>query len=957
MGKDMLKTNANEKTNANVDWDRTIANANARANHVAGRFTDAERHKFCFDNENAALVYDLTTPGKKHVEGLYNAAGKPYFENTMDAYIVDAAGRTFSAAASPVNGRMNSNRIGYYYYDFRFRDQGFADPAAAGSEEGCYDILQNSPGWSGNDVTDLSATREGIAFTVEDSMDPHVFTAVDFSADTYDTVKITIRAEVSTVAYLYIIAGGHNEFNQLQITNFKFVAGKWMTLYVPLSPVPDFAGSVRGFRIDCGIEAGERVEVKEIKAIRRCEAVPFAFEQVFHTYPDKMHEVIRAVATGGYDNGGRLESRIVIPAANVQAVLLKNAAGEANDPDGFDFSTAEFAAFDIKGAGVFGIILPALGGNGDLRVERTGGNYVITRGLDIPGRIRQGDDLYFGHRLYTSEAHDFDGIRKEAYFERNPLTDVTVAGDIDDARYEGYDALAGCYTFSVKAIEFYPAFYFAPDKHFRLDISMRGDGVAERSVDIKTAENAATRRGRLECAAMLDDAGRLLPVPLEVGKNFDGENEEPLYFPEKGTGAAAYGEVYVPVVVGENECKRFTMLHLYQKWGNYPLKQLSFIAFHIPYYHLSVGVTETNCITPYFVFGKDGWMLPDFRANSAPFWPDGVQHTSVGRLIFLQYKDAAGNRCKTESQRARIASHGPVYADVNMEYLSDDGKIKTEYRHVEMAQTDENRTFYAIRLEVLDDVHIKDFRNDFAFFSFDSYTVAFAKAGYNDEGGRQVNEDVRRTERIVRLGGEFPYFDYFGGNVTDSVNFGLIVRNSDIRIGGRKFDGGFVVRDRFDGSQNHCALSLDLGDVTLRKGDVLTLELILMPWGYSTSTDDVNVRRVREDSCIDPYKLTVIDGTPYADRFIPSVRAQNGRAAFRLSGGRSTAAVRVYGFDSYAAPEVRFKADGKDADIRLAGVNGYDGYQVNRDTDGTYSFSFNVNMDNAREYEISVEQR
>ena len=70
MGKDMLKTNANEKTNANVDWDRTIANANARANHVAGRFTDAERHKFCFDNENAALVYDLTTPGKKHVEGL-----------------------------------------------------------------------------------------------------------------------------------------------------------------------------------------------------------------------------------------------------------------------------------------------------------------------------------------------------------------------------------------------------------------------------------------------------------------------------------------------------------------------------------------------------------------------------------------------------------------------------------------------------------------------------------------------------------------------------------------------------------------------------------------------------------------------------------------------------------------------------------------------------------------------
>ncbi|MBP5730701.1 MAG: hypothetical protein J6X19_05805, partial [Clostridia bacterium] len=277
--------------------------------------------------------------------------------------------------------------------------------------------------------------------------------------------------------------------------------------------------------------------------------------------------------------------------------------------------TDTYAAFDIKDAGVFGIILPAIADNGELKVELTGGNYVITRGLDIPRRVRPGEELLFGHRLYTSAEPGFDDFQKEVYIERHPLSDVSVENAADRAKFEGYDALAGCYTFSVDATEFYDAHYYLPDKHFRINAVVRGDGKADRAIYIKTEENLATRRGRLECAAILDENGRLLPLPLEVGKNFDGENEEPLYFPEKGTGAAAYGEVYVPITVGKDECKRFSMLHLYQNWGNFPLKQLSFIAFHIPYYHLSVGVTETNCITPYFVYGKDGWMLPDFRAN------------------------------------------------------------------------------------------------------------------------------------------------------------------------------------------------------------------------------------------------------------------------------------------------------------------------------------------------------
>ena len=51
------------------------------------------------------------------------------------------------------------------------------------------------------------------------------------------------------------------------------------------------------------------------------------------------------------------------------------------------------------------------------------------------------------------------------------------------------------------------------------------------------------------------------------------------------------------------------------------------------------------------------------------------------------------------------------------------------------------------------------------------------------------------------------------------------------------------------------------------------------------------------------------------------------------------------------------KADGKSIDFNLSNSShGYDGYQVYKDADGTYSFSFVIDMDKADEYEITVKQ-
>ena len=934
-----------------TDWLRTVEAANERANGVQGRFTDAKRNRFLVTNQTMSLLYDLTGSGSKGVEAIYSAEGKPYFEHTMDAYIRLPDGTRCSAAYSSKNGRMNSHRLGYYYYDFRFCDQLFVngDALDAGAQEEGYDILAHAWAWGVNDTSPVKKTDDGITYDVTSSYDPYIYTTIRFSAEKYDAVRMTIRTGSATSGEFFLIAGSHSGYSAEQRTSFQVTPEEWTTVVVPLTVIPDYTGDVRGFRVDCGAEGGETVEIRELTMVKIGSAsVPFALERIFHTYSDKVHEVLRIVATNRYDGGGRFETETAIPADTVDAILFKNASGESETLDGFDFETAEFVGFDIRGVGVYGVIMPNAEGNGDIRVALRDGRYIVTRGIDLAAEIRKGGDVLFGQRLYTSADHDFDGLRREVAIERDPLANVRITAASDGAKYQGYDALAGYYRFTVNASDFNRAYYQEPDRHFAVHAEIDGGGQADRSVYVQAS---CAPHGCLESAAVLDENNVMLPLPLEVSKNFCGEIEEPLFDP----GDAAYGEVYFPLTVAANEIKRFTVLHLYQNWGKYPLKQLSSIAFHIPYYHLSVGTTESNCIAPYFVYGKDGWTLPDFRANSAPFWSSQPQHTSAGRLYFLQYRDADGQAYKSESQSAGIVSAGPVYADISMDYLSDDGKIRASYRHAETAQTDETRTYYTVTLDVLDRVEIADFSRDFSFFTFDGRSVYYEKMGWLNESGRSVTANVRRGERIIMLGREYPYYDYYAGNVKDSVNFGLIVRRSAFTIGGQPYDGGFVLYDRADGTLNRGSLSLDLGAVTLLPGDRMEIEMILMPWGYSTSTDDANVRAVREDSCFDPYRLTVLEGEAVEDCFIPSVRAKDNRAVFRLSGGRNTAAVRVYGFASYMPPRVTFQADGANMDLTLAGPNGYDGYQVYRDGDGTYSFSFNVDMDKAGEWEITVE--
>lgn len=286
-----------------------------------------------------------------------------------------------------------------------------------------------------------------------------------------------------------------------------------------------------------------------------------------------------------------------------------------------------------------------------------------------------------------------------------------------------------------------------------------------------------------------------------------------------------------------------------------------------------------------------------------------------------------------------------------MSYLSDDGKIQVDYRQVEMAQSDETRTYYTLELTVLEDLEIKDFVNNFSFFSMDGRAIVYKKLGYLDENNNPQTVDLNLSEHTdyYKLGKNGAYFDYYldsdpAHKGTDSVNMAVVIKDYAMIIGGKLYDGNLVLRESFDGAVNLATLTADLGDVTLRAGDTVRIDMILLPWGQPESKDDSNVLGVREDSVLSPIKTEANIGTVIADTYLPTVMADGNVAEFTVSGGGTAVyTVRVYGYDTYTKPTVQVYENGAWVDFDYQ-HHDYDGYMAFREDDGTYSLAFSFQM-------------
>ena len=678
--------------------------------------------------------------------------------------------------------------------------------------------------------------------------------------------------------------------------------------------------------------------------VRDYDLKPGAFraDKEFHVWSDRLYMQYSLFADEAMSGPEAFGAQIRIPVKTVAALRIQDASGAHSDTAA-DPESVTFAAFDIKDAGVVGFILPVTGQTRSLSVEKERGEYVVTLTADYePGAgINKFDEtggyglnrVTFGCRIYTDGSHGFEGVERAAFEERNPLA-VTA----EDGRKVSYEALRGCYAVELPGTWFQYA-YDNPDTRFPVTLNVPAG--EDRDIWVR----AWTEAGGLEACVVLDDTGTLAPIDVQVSKNFGGDIAEHYY----SVRDYSYGDAYFPVAAKADRDITLTAVHLYQNWGNVPLKQLSSIEFHTSYYHLSTGTTESNCISPYFADGKDGFILPDFRGRSGIMWSGQPQFNAVGKPCFMLDRSYLPQTV-AEFEGNVIRSVGPTDADLEMRFLSGDGSYRYTLRHVEFPQTDENRVYYTVDVEFLKNKTYLNFRSEVDLFFQTGRFVEYKTLAYAGADGKETTAPFERglIQKYHRLGGEIPWYTLMTIDDTEEAirnntfggNSATIIRDYSIIRGGKSADIPFTVRTFSFNDFTDSALTLDVGPVTFRKGDSIRLDLILMPWGTGLETDWENVRKVLDDSAANRLTASAEKGSVVDDDVIPTVRCDNNEAVFTVSGGGNNTVVRVEGFTRFGELAVEEKTGSGWTPVELSSACGYDGYGVRYNADGTYGYSF-----------------
>ncbi len=716
-------------------------------------------------------------------------------------------------------------------------------------------------------------------------------------------------------------------------------------------------------------------------------------DKTYHVYSDRMYQVYRLINSNSsaVSTIKQVTFQTMIPKSSVAKFEIRNGDTITTSYSSNALGSTEFryAAFDIEGVGVLAFINTST--DCSFWLMQDNDNYYF-RQVKKVGTLEAGGEVSFGTRVYTDTTHDFSGMRAADEIERNPLTadDITVTGhstSLDGTGFVGYDKLKGHYVMNIAGSGFADA-YGEPDKKYIDNIKV----VAKDDRDVFFMVHSTCP---LEGAALTDKNDLLIPMGLEVMKNFDHEVEEPIYDPAD----KMYGDTLFPVKLAKGKTLEFSLVNVYQNWGKYPLKQISSISYYVSYYHMSTGVTETNCLAPYYstYLNKDdvgSWILPDFRGMSndgQTYEEDGsekhsdIQNNSVGAL------NGVSNGSSLSSSEADlgiyqgsdIRSSGLTYADMNYSYTSKNGSYDVVYRHVEMPQTDEGRTYYTVEISFKKSTSLK--YADFSIFSFDARVNGdyYKNAAYIDaNGNKQVvsidSTKLQSTTSIInkwsptlyKLNKGSSYFTYYNmvrDGIHESGNFALIVKDYAITVNGQASDIGLAFYNdrikRNSAYSNRGSLTI-AENTTFAAGDKITVNVILLPYGKGSGESDISsVEKVYKDSATEALKVTATKGAVVEDDFIATVRAASyGVAEFTLSGGaiknsEVNYAIRVKGLKKLGKLKVEKKnASGEWETVELASTDGFDGYSVIYEKDGTLEYSFIVTKTESDvTYRVSVE--
>ncbi len=672
---------------------------------------------------------------------------------------------------------------------------------------------------------------------------------------------------------------------------------------------------------------------------------PIKGEIVFYSYPEKTHVAVILHVT--------------------KAIEIKNAkiafdfnAQTCASPASNDYADRvrvnEFCLLKrANNAPTCALIYPVPHGVDDVSIEK------IDRGVRVSSFI------------YNDEAHDSktttwnEGDKPAVYFELLPLDKSEVSEEMEcevtpllasaisaqTGKSLGYNPIRGCYTIqSDFEGDFNYYFYKAPNQYEPIAFSIDNNDIHRK---VYILHEARKPMGSVECGALLDENCNMLPIMVQISKNFYCELEEPFYNP----GDPPFSETIFPLYLKPDEQRKLTSLHLHQNWGNHPLKQFSSLGAWMDYYHMSTGVTETTCYVPFMFAGLNGVSIADFRPMSQKMWTSQPQHDNVAGHSFLSYKDENDKLHFIEYFNTTFRSTGPNWADMSMGYISDDGKVKVTIDVFEIPQLDELRNFLHIRVDFLNKLEVKDgnISENLRLLKIDSWVqrMRYTKVAYGGPTGNATIVPIRLNDSFTLNAAPLPkqngwaavYPDERGANA-------YIVRRFDGKIGGESVAPGISLIGKKDGNTELYLVPITKAD-EINADDYIDMDIVLMPYG-SGEADEKPAAKCAMDFGLNAPKITEITaGTKISDFPTRLALDDKGRAEFKLTGGINVIPIIIERAKNYSSLRL-YNIDGKKKLVDLSYQGGKDGYQVFAKDDGTFGTVFLIDT-NGKEHKYIAE--
>ncbi len=536
------------------------------------------------------------------------------------------------------------------------------------------------------------------------------------------------------------------------------------------------------------------------------------------------------------------------------------------------------------------------------------------------------------------------GIKQEFAFpvfgETEPLPDdaFKLITGVNPVRY---DKKRGCYIVGTHTGGgFQEKFYDEPNMYETATFSVTNDGVKRK---IYICHESSDGGSITEGGIVLDSAGCPLPLVVQVSKNFPGEKEESFYNPAD----IPFSETFFPLYLEPGESHTLTSLHLFQNWGRHMTKHWSSLGAWMDYFHSSTGVTETTCYVPFKFAGLDGVAIADFRAMSQDcFWSGQPQHDNLAGHSFLSYFDGK-DWIHSVYKGTTYRSTGPNWYDIGLHYLTADGKVKETIDIFEAPQSDELRSYFKARYEILESMTIEDAKVNFRFLNITSRIQDLRFNRFAATGVPETFLDPAQMPFPVK-GISMSSENFFIALYGDSVNW----RGSNAIVV-KKFSAPGITpaatvqlgayRNVFEKDRDvdtRLLLVPDMDQLVLKAGNVIEIEGYWLPYGATYDTKSPEMLTKFDAECA-PHVVDVVRGEKVND--LPLVvQAKNNKAEFSIAGGKNLTPVVVKGFTKWRNPQIFVKENKAWRLLSHSRNQKYDGYQVFCDEDGTFASVFLV---------------